>query len=35
MNFPVEDAALVKIADVELYMQGGRDLAEESLRHAD
>ncbi|MEO6798034.1 MAG: hypothetical protein ABI401_08580 [Candidatus Dormibacter sp.] len=33
-NFPVEDAALVKIADVEPYIQGGRDLAEE-WRHAD
>lgn len=34
-NFSVEDAALVKIADVEPYIQGGRDLAEEWRRHAD
>jgi len=34
-NFPVEDAALVKVADVEPYIQGGRDLAEEGRRHAD
>jgi hypothetical protein len=31
-NFPVEDAALVKIADVEPYIQGGRDLAKEWRR---
>jgi hypothetical protein len=31
-NFSVEDAALVKIADVEPYVQGGRDLAEEWRR---
>ena len=34
-NSPVEDAALVKVADVEPYIQGGRDLAEEGHRHAD
>ena len=34
-NFPFEDAALVKIADVEPYIQGGRDLAEQWRRHAD
>jgi hypothetical protein len=31
-SFPVEDAVLVKIADVEPYVQGGRDLAEEWRR---
>lgn len=34
-NFPVEDAALVKVADVEPYIQGGRDLAGEGRRRAD
>ena len=33
-NFPVEEAALIKIADIEPYVQGGRDLAEEWRRHA-
>ena len=34
-NLSVEDAALVKIVDVEPYIQGGRDLAEQWRRHAD
>jgi hypothetical protein len=34
-NFPVEHAALIKIADIEPYVQGGRDLAEEWRRHSD